>query len=212
MSIPNTIDHSHLVKAIHSINVNGVPKRRAASKYDLLYEESAYPPKYVVSLANTFVNGRELRHFSGGRETNNFLIARGFPHILNKQTERKIGIEAEDEDDAEVYAEGRVSYALHRKLERNAKIAKKVKNKRLREKGDLCCDVCGFSFHERYGAIGIGFIEAHHWILQGAHGKFVTFGVTRGRMAVASPVSLITWLITPCSPSATVMMSWNRIS
>jgi predicted HNH restriction endonuclease len=67
-------------------------------------------------------------------------------------------------DDAEVYAEGRVSYALHRKLERNPKIAKKVKNNRLREKGDLCCDVCGFSFHERYGAIGIGFIEAHHTV------------------------------------------------
>jgi hypothetical protein len=56
----------------------------------------------VVSLANTFVNERELRHFSGGRETNNFLIARGFPDILNKQTGRKIGIEAEDEGDAEV--------------------------------------------------------------------------------------------------------------
>jgi len=49
-------------------------------------------------------------------------------------------------------------------LERNPKIAKKVKNKRLREQGNLCCDVCGFSFHERYGAMGIGFIEAHHTI------------------------------------------------
>src|SRR5262245_6533797 len=105
MSIPNTIDHSHLTRAIHSINLNGVPKRRASTKFDLLYEKGAYPPKYVVSLAYTFVNGKELRHFSGGRETNNFLIARGFPDIVNKQTGRKIGIEAEDEDDAEVYAE-----------------------------------------------------------------------------------------------------------
>ena len=31
-----------------------------------------------------------------------------------------------------------------------------------------------------------------------AHGKFVTFGVTRGCIAVASPpVSSITWLIAP---------------
>src|SRR5215470_1081530 len=135
MSIPNTIDHSHLVKAIQLIKVNGVPKRRASTKYDLLYEGNAYPPKYVVALANTVVNGMELRHFSGGKETNNFLIARGFPDILNKKTGRKIRIEAEDEDDADVYPEGRVSYALHRKLERNPKIAKKVKNKRLRDKG-----------------------------------------------------------------------------
>jgi hypothetical protein len=28
-------------------------------------------------------------------------------------------------------------------------------------------------------------------------GKFVTFGVTRGCIAVASPVSSITWLIAP---------------
>ncbi len=44
------------------------------------------------------------------------------------------------------------------------------------------------------------------------HGKFVTFGVTRGCIEVASPVPSITWLIAPCSPSATVIMSWNRIS
>ena len=30
-----------------------------------------------------------------------------------------------------------------------------------------------------------------------AQGKFVTFGVTRGCIAVASPVSSITWLIAP---------------
>jgi hypothetical protein len=29
------------------------------------------------------------------------------------------------------------------------------------------------------------------------HGKFVTFGVTRGCIAVASPLSSITWLISP---------------
>ena len=116
----------------------------------------------MIALAHTFVNGSELHHFSGGKETNNFLIARGFPDIVNKKTGQRIGIEPEDEDDSEFYAEGRAYYALHRKLERNPKIAKKVKNKRLKEQGDLCCDVCGFSFHKRYGAIGIGFIEAHH--------------------------------------------------
>jgi len=164
MSIPHTIGHSHLVKAIQRINLNGVPKRRASTKYDLLYEKDKYPPKYVVSLANTFANRSELHHFSGGKETNNFLIARGFPDIVNKKTGQKVGIEPEDEDDSEFYAEGRVSYGLHRKLERNPKLAKKVKSKRLKEKGDLCCDVCGFSFHERYGAVGIGFIEAHHTV------------------------------------------------
>lgn len=55
---------------------------------------------------------------------------------------------------------------------------------------------------------------AHHRFLaciwQSTHGKSVTFGVTRGCIAVAWPVSSITWLISPWLPSATVMMSWNR--
>jgi hypothetical protein len=33
--------------------------------------------------------------------------------------------------------------------------------------------------------------------LKAAQGKFVTFGVTRGCIAVAAPVSSITWLIPP---------------
>jgi hypothetical protein len=32
---------------------------------------------------------------------------------------------------------------------------------------------------------------------EAAQGKFVTFGVTRGCIAVASPVSSITWLMLP---------------
>jgi hypothetical protein len=134
MSIPNTIDHSHLIKAIQRIKVNGVPKRRASTKYDLLYEGSAYPPKYVVSLANTFVNERELRHFSGGRETTPSLPGiSGHPQQADRA---KIGIEAEDEDDAEVYAEGRF-LALHRKLERNLRSQRKLKQQAQR-KGRLC--------------------------------------------------------------------------
>jgi len=117
MSIPNTLDRPHLIKAIQQIKLNGVPRRRGSTKYDLLYEKGKYPPKYVVSLANTFVNGSELRHFSGGRETNNFLIASGLADIVNKKTGQKVWIEPEDEDDSEFYAEGRDSYAVHRKLE-----------------------------------------------------------------------------------------------
>jgi hypothetical protein len=44
MSIPNAIDHSHLVKAIQHIQVNGIPKRRASTRYDLLYEGAHIPP------------------------------------------------------------------------------------------------------------------------------------------------------------------------
>lgn len=46
---------------------------------------------------------------------------------------------------------------VHKRIERNAKLSKKVK----RLKG-CTCEVCGFNFTEMYGEIGEGFIEAHH--------------------------------------------------
>jgi 5-methylcytosine-specific restriction enzyme A len=48
-------------------------------------------------------------------------------------------------------------YTFHRKVERNptaAKQAKKIHGTR--------CRACDLDFEERYGAIGKGFIEAHH--------------------------------------------------
>ena len=39
-----------------------------------------YPPKLVISIANRYANGSELdsTKFSGGKESNEFLKARGF--------------------------------------------------------------------------------------------------------------------------------------
>ena len=64
---------------------------------------------------------------------------------------------------------------------------------------DLSVLICGISARP----------SAYPWrgLSAAAQGKFVTFGVTRGCIAVASPVSSITWLIAPRSPSATVIMS-----
>src|SRR5258705_437737 len=79
------------------------PKRREPTIYDLHDRGNIYPPKYVLSLANKFANGNELHGFKGGAQTNNFLIARGFADILNKNTGKRIAVIAEDEDDANAY-------------------------------------------------------------------------------------------------------------
>jgi len=164
MRIPSSIGHSHIRSAMRQIDtqVPRYPKKRESKIYDLYHADKIYPPKYVLSLANKFANGSELHGFKGGTQTNNFLIARGFADIRNKNTGMKVTIIAEDEDDANAYPEGKKSFAWHRKLERSSKLARKVKNKRLKETGDLCCEVCGFSFQKCYGSIGVGFIEAHH--------------------------------------------------
>jgi 5-methylcytosine-specific restriction protein A len=48
-------------------------------------------------------------------------------------------------------------YRVHRALERNPKAARIAKKGRVAE-----CECCGFSFSQVYGALGAGYIEAHH--------------------------------------------------
>jgi 5-methylcytosine-specific restriction protein A len=78
--IPENISGSNIVAAISYINQNGVPSRRDSTVWDLIYGGKRYPPKYVICIANKYVNGVELigNEFGGGPETNSFLEARGF--------------------------------------------------------------------------------------------------------------------------------------
>ena len=68
------------------------------------------------------------------------------------------------EDDETGYPEGRRMFQLHRRSERDGKLPKKAKERRLNTTGRLKCDVCSFDFRETYGQLGRGFIEAHHII------------------------------------------------
>ena len=66
--------------AIEEVNLKGVPVKRESKTYLLLYKGHAYPPKYIVALANEYANGHFLdsEEFSGGKETNQFLTNLGF--------------------------------------------------------------------------------------------------------------------------------------
>lgn len=78
--IPKNIKQKHIIKAIEEIGKNGTPKRRSSKKFFLKYNGKCFPPKYIISLANKYANGKELdpKEFSGGAETNNFFIDLGF--------------------------------------------------------------------------------------------------------------------------------------
>lgn len=66
------------------------------------------------------------------------------------------------EDDESSFPEGKESFRLHRRLERDGRLPRRVKAARLRETGRLECEVCRFDFSANYGPLGDGFIEAHH--------------------------------------------------
>ena len=79
--IPKNINRKAILEAIQVIDENGIPDTRQSRKYKLKYNEKLYPPKYLISIANKFVNGNELEPFSGGIEANSFLEKLGFEII-----------------------------------------------------------------------------------------------------------------------------------
>lgn len=64
--------------------------------------------------------------------------------------------------DMEEAEEGRVVTALHRRYERDSRIAQAKKRHALAVCGQLACEACGFDFGEHYGEHGDGYLECHH--------------------------------------------------
>ncbi|MCL7753295.1 AAA family ATPase [Polaribacter sp. Z022] len=60
-NIPNNINKEHIISAIQEIDNKGIyNSRRNATEYALLFSNKEYPPKYVISIANKYVNNEEL--------------------------------------------------------------------------------------------------------------------------------------------------------
>jgi len=87
--IPTNITREHVINALEEIDASTIPASRESTKFALVFEGRRYPPKYVISLANKFVKGEELKPsaFGGGQETNNFLKRLGFDIKGNTLTE-----------------------------------------------------------------------------------------------------------------------------
>ncbi|MEW8459446.1 MAG: HNH endonuclease [Candidatus Thiodiazotropha endolucinida] len=64
--------------------------------------------------------------------------------------------------DDEEASEGRVLTRVHKMRERDQGLVAKKKSRVLEKTGKLECEVCGFDFSEKYGALGHGFAECHH--------------------------------------------------
>lgn len=160
--IPQNLSDEHFRRAARTIDREGIPQRRNSVHYDLVIEGERYPPKYIMSLATKFATGTALpsSHFNAVEAKNYFLS--NWYKIVDRRTSTEQFIA--DEDDESAFPEGTVQFRSHRRLERDAAVARKAKAKRLAETGRLACDVCDLDFAAAYGDVGIGFIEAHHTI------------------------------------------------
>ena len=82
-------------------------------------------------------------------------------YIESENVEIDIDIQIDSEFEEEA-SEGKVITRIHQTYERDTKLVRKKKERVLKEKGKLDCEVCGFNFTERYGNRGEEFIECHH--------------------------------------------------
>jgi len=63
------------------------------------------------------------------------------------------------------FSEGKRSLKKHIIIERNPNVIREAKKKFKKEhNGRLYCEICKFDFSEKYGELGIDFIEGHHII------------------------------------------------
>jgi len=158
--IPDGIEKAHLELAIKEIIKNGIPVSRESVHYDYLHGNKRYPPKYVISLAAKYAFGNELSSnaFNAVR-ARDYLRSRG--HTVIDRRDGALDIIVNDEDES-TFQEGKEVYRLHRSRERDSTITRKAKAARLKDTGQLSCEVCEFDFYKNYGELGLGFIEAHH--------------------------------------------------
>jgi len=66
------------------------------------------------------------------------------------------------EEGEEECKEGKILYRKHRTRERDSKIVRKKKASVLSSTGKLECEVCKFTFKDKYGRHGEDYIECHH--------------------------------------------------
>lgn len=80
-----------------------------------------------------------------------------YDDLMNGEAASEVNTLNEGDEPENIHFEDATKFRLHKRIERNAKLAKEAK----RIHG-YSCQVCGLNFEEKYGEIGKGYIEAHH--------------------------------------------------
>jgi len=95
LRIPKNLNRESILQAIKEVDRDGFPPDRQSRKWDVLYKNNKYPPKYLISLANKFLNGVELspKKFSGGPEANEFLKDLRFTIVSKTEKEKNRRLE-----------------------------------------------------------------------------------------------------------------------
>jgi len=74
---PDKITEQHILEAIKKIDIENI-SLEPSTKFDLIVNGKAYPPKEVMRYAHELMNGEHIWERSGGEPTNKYFVALGF--------------------------------------------------------------------------------------------------------------------------------------
>ena len=80
-----------------------------------------------------------------------------YRQLVHAEASADTSLDNEDDCPPGLEYEDASRFRMHKRIERNTTLARKVKKLR-----GLACEICGVNFKKRYGPIGEGYIEAHH--------------------------------------------------
>ncbi|MBK7571726.1 MAG: hypothetical protein IPI10_08920 [Bacteroidetes bacterium] len=83
--LPDKITKQHILEAIENIEKENLPLK-PSSKYDVIINGKAYPPKEVMRHAHRIANGNREWLLSGGEPTNKYLSNFGFEVLLKEES------------------------------------------------------------------------------------------------------------------------------
>lgn len=168
-SNPNVIELSKILNRlpIHISRPDEVKFRNANGVNLKLGNFKHYDPDYKGEglKGGSKLDKEVLNEFYGNRKSLKSIANKIKATVENASIVNKLyNIPNEEDEDFHSVKEGKVIYKLHKLRERDSKINKKKKDAYLKKFGKLNCEVCDFDFHNFYGELGKGFIEAHHRI------------------------------------------------
>lgn len=124
------------------IHTRSITKNYKASIRDALEKGSSESEKFTGTALFYMVEGKSKGHYG-----------------LIKQDKTTFDLTTDDDE----FCERKEMLKLHLIRERNQYLITKAKQKfKIEHNNRLFCEICGFDFTEKYGDLGVDFIEAHH--------------------------------------------------
>ncbi|MBM2815052.1 MAG: HNHc protein [Ignavibacteria bacterium] len=108
-----------------------------------------------------WILGNQMKEIKSNLSGSTFILT-SLNDVEKKLQEKDSKQDIVEDDDELAFPEGKEIYNLHKSKERNRELVCKVKDRSLKTNANLPCQICGFSFYDKYGELGKGFIEAHH--------------------------------------------------